>query len=133
MNEARHERIARQVLSAWNSHDVDRVIACYTPNVIYRDPNTEGEIRGSEAFRRYLDKLFGAWRMHWTAKEIFSLTGTEGSAVLWRATLAPVGGQAQVEIDGMDIALLDGERLSRNEVYFDRAALASLLSPRRVA
>jgi hypothetical protein len=38
-----------------------------------------------------------------------------------------------VEIDGMDIALLDGERLSRNEVYFDRAALASLLSPRRVA
>src|SRR5438132_3001713 len=26
-----HERIARQVLEAWNTHDVERVVACYTP------------------------------------------------------------------------------------------------------
>ncbi len=33
-----------------------------------------------------------------------------------------VGGKT-AEISGMDLVLLRGERLSRNEVYFDRMAL----------
>jgi ketosteroid isomerase-like protein len=41
--EAMRERAAA-VLSAWNSHDVDRVVACYTEDCIYRDPNTRGII-----------------------------------------------------------------------------------------
>jgi len=28
----------------------------------------------------------------------------------------------------MDLAIVDGDRLSRNDVYFDRAALAPLVS-----
>jgi hypothetical protein len=102
-------------------------VACYTPDLVYRDPGTRGEVRGADAFRRYLRRLFGAWRMHWSAREVFPLAGTDGTAVLWRATLTPVGAEAGVEIEGMDLAVLEGERLKRNEVYFDRAALASLL------
>jgi hypothetical protein len=33
----------------------------------------------------------------------------------------------------MDLVVLDGERVKRNEVYFDRAALASLLGARPAA
>ncbi len=126
MASTKHERIARHVLGAWNTHDVERVVACYTPDLVYRDPNTQGDVRGADSFRRYLTKLFAAWRMHWSAKEIFPLEGTDGSAVLWRATLTPAGGNASVEVDGMDIVVLEGEHLKRNEVYFDRAALLPL-------
>ena len=43
---------AAAVLSAWNSHDVDRVVACYTEDCIYRDPNTRGRSPGT---RRCVD------------------------------------------------------------------------------
>ena len=131
MADTDHQKIARRILDAWNTQDVERVVACYTPDLVYRDPNTRGEVHGAAAFRRYLSKLFGAWRMHWSAREIFPLAGGRGTAVLWRATLAPVGGEGSVEVDGMDLAVLDGERLARNEVYFDRAVLASLFAPQR--
>jgi ketosteroid isomerase-like protein len=133
MTKTDHERIARQVLEAWNAHDVERVVAFYTPDLVYRDPNTSGEVRGEDAFRRYLRKLFAAWRMHWSVRKVFPLEGTDGAAVLWHATLTPVDGDATVEVDGMDLVMLQGERLERNEVYFDRAALASLLAARPAA
>ena len=133
MTGTNHEKIARQVLDAWNTHDVERVVACYTPDLVYRDPGTRGDVRGADAFRRYLTKLFASWRMHWSAREVFPLEGTNGAAILWRATLTPAGGGGSVEIEGMDIAWIEGERLKRNEVYFDRAALAPLLASRPAA
>jgi ketosteroid isomerase-like protein len=123
-----HERITRHVLTAWNSHDVERLVACYTPDLVYRDPNTRGEVRGADAFRRYLNRLFACWRMHWTPRQIFPLAGTDGVMALWRATLTPVGGDTGVEVEGVDLVVLEGELLKRNEVYFDRAALVPLLA-----
>ena len=128
MTVADHERIARKVLDAWNSQDVERLVACYTPDLVYRDPNTRGEVRGADAFRRYLTRLFGAWRMHWSPREIFPLDGTSGTAALWRATLTPHGSDRTVEVEGMDLVVIEGDRIKRNEVYFDRAMLAPLLA-----
>jgi ketosteroid isomerase-like protein len=128
MSRIDHARVARTVIDAWNTHDVERVVACYTPDLVYRDPGTRGEVRGADALRRYLTKMFARWRMRWVVREVFPLASEDGAAVLWRATLQPVGSDRQVEIDGMDIALLADARVRRNEVYFDRAQLASLLS-----
>jgi len=75
-----HERIVRKVLDAWNAHDVERVVACYTPDLVYRDPGTRGEVRGADALRRYLTKMFASWRMHWSPREVFPLGGTNGAA-----------------------------------------------------
>ena len=61
-------------------------------------------------------------------REAYPLLEAEGAAVLWRATLRPKGSDAEIEIDGMDLALVEGDRLSRNDVYFDRAAFAPLLA-----
>jgi ketosteroid isomerase-like protein len=133
MTSADLDRLARRILDAWNTQRVDRVVACYTPDLVYRDPNTRGEVRGAEAFGRYLTKLFGAWRMHWAPREVFVLEGGAGTAFLWRATLTPVGGNTGVEVEGMDLAIVEGERLKRNEVYFDRTALAPLLGAASVA
>jgi ketosteroid isomerase-like protein len=120
--EAMRER-ATAVLSAWNDHDVDRVVACYTEDCVYRDPNTRGAVAGREALRRYLTRLFRDWRMHWSLREFFAFGDGSGGAFLWDAELTPAAGGKTAEISGMDLVLLRGERLSRNEVYFDRMAL----------
>ena len=128
MTTPEYERITRRVLEAWNTHDVERLVACYTPDLVYRDPGTRGEVRGADAFRRYLTKLFASWRMHWTPRQIFPLAETAGVAALWEATLRPVGSDHTLEIEGLDLVVLEGSLVKRNEVYFDRAALMPLLA-----
>ena len=129
MNREVLEMLATDFLAAWNSHDVERVLDCYTDDVRYRDPNTRGEIRGRAALRRYLTRLFADWRMHWRTREVFDLGGTDGAALLWRATLRRVGNDQAVDVEGMDLAVLRGTQVARNEVYFDRAVLAALDTP----
>ena len=37
------------------------------------------------------------------------------------------GGEKGITIDGMDLVIVRGELISRNEVYFDRVLLAPLM------
>ena len=116
--------VAKRFLAAWTSQDVDAVLATYTEDLVYRDPNTRGEIRGANAMRRYLTRLFGAWEMTWSLREAHvSAEGT--GAVLWHATFRPRGGGAPVEADGMDLVQVRGGRVARNEVQFDRTLLGA--------
>jgi len=122
------EGLTTRFLDAWNSQDVDRVVACYTEDVRYRDPNTRGDVEGRDAMRRYLRKLFASWQMTWARREVFELASTPGVALLWHATFRRPGGAEMIEADGMDLVVLRGDQLVRNEVYFDRAVLAPLLA-----
>lgn len=116
-------QLAERVLSAWNNQDVESVLSCYTEDCIYQDPNTQGPVKGREAFGKYLSKLFQQWKMHWSLREFFLFADESGGAFLWHAELTPASGGKTFEIDGMDLVVLRGERLSRNEVYFDRMTL----------
>ena len=122
------EGLTTRFLEAWNSQDVERVVACYTEDVRYRDPNTRGYVEGRDAMRRYLRKLFASWQMTWARREVFELADTPGVAFLWHATFRRPAGAQRVEADGMDLVVLRGDQLVRNEVYFDRAVLAPLLA-----
>ncbi|MBI3890804.1 MAG: nuclear transport factor 2 family protein [Candidatus Wallbacteria bacterium] len=113
-------------LAAWNSQDVEAVVGCYTDDLVYRDPNTRGNLQGADDMRRYLRKLFAAWQMHWTAREAFLLDGKDGACFLWKASFGRAGGDETVEADGMDLVVLRGDRIQRNDVYFDRSVLARL-------
>jgi ketosteroid isomerase-like protein len=127
MDRDRILKLSESFLDAWNVQDIDRVVATYTDDVVYLDPNTRGEVKGSDALRRYLKKLFEAWEMTWSLKEFFPFEGGDGSAVLWHATIKKRGGEKVVEFDGMDLVQVRDDRISRNEVYFDRVALMELL------
>lgn len=127
MDRKQLDGLTADFLDAWNAQDVERVVACYTEDVSYRDPNTEGAVQGRDALRRYLRKLFGSWQMTWARREAFELAGDGGVAFLWRATFRRPGKPEAIEVDGMDLAVLRGDRLARNEVYFDRTALAPLI------
>ena len=120
--------LAQEFLGAWNTQEVDRVLACYTTDLEYRDPNTRGAVRGANAMRRYLSKLFGRWQMHWSLREAHLFDDGRGCAVLWHATFRRPEGDTTIEIDGMDSVEVRGYHISRNEVCFDRAQLAPLLA-----
>ncbi len=45
MTQTELEAVATKFLEAWNSQDVEAVVACYTPDVVYRDPNTRSLCR----------------------------------------------------------------------------------------
>ena len=123
-------RMADKFLGAWNTQDVELTVAVYTDDVTYLDPNTRGPVRGSAAMRRYLTKLFANWQMHWSLREAHLFEGGDGCAILWHATLRPIGTDPSrdIHIDGMDFVQVRDGRISRNEVYFDRMALAALMS-----
>jgi ketosteroid isomerase-like protein len=118
--------LATRFLAAWNAQDLEEVVACYTDDVVYRDPNTRGAVRGADGLRRYLRKLFASWTMKWSVREVHPIAGREGCALLWRATFQRSGGGETVEAEGMDLVLLRGDRIERNEVFFDRVVLAPL-------
>jgi len=123
MNREHRDLLVKRFLDAWTSQDVERVLDCYTDDLCYHDPNTRGDVTGRDAMRRYLTRLFAGWQMTWAAREVFDLAAQDGVALLWRATFRRPGQDGVIEIDGMDLALLRGDRVARNEVYFDRAAL----------
>jgi ketosteroid isomerase-like protein len=127
MNERRMYELAKGLLDAWNSQDVDQVLACYTEDVVYVDPNTRGEVKGAEAMRKYLGKLFTEWKMTWHLKEAYLFEDYSGCAAMWHASLGPADGEQSVELDGMDLVLMEGDLVNRNQVYLDRAAIASLM------
>jgi hypothetical protein len=56
-----YQRFAAEWISAWNSHEVDRILAHYAENVIYRSPfvaqlggSPDGHMLGKAALREYV-------------------------------------------------------------------------------
>jgi ketosteroid isomerase-like protein len=122
----RLRRLADHVFQTWNTQDVEAVLACYTSDLAYLDPNTRGPVKGRDAMRAYLTKLYDQWTMTWEGREFFPLRGVDGVTVRWSGTLAPAGTRQRVDIAGLDLVVLDGDLVQRNEVYFDRTPLLSL-------
>lgn len=120
--DARGERIR----AAWNSQDVERVLETYAEEFRYTDPDTRGAIVDRDGLRRYLTRLFAETTAHTTVRASFELAGVPGVAVLWRAAVRRAGAAAEVELDGVDLVLFEGDRIASHEICFDRAALAPL-------
>jgi ketosteroid isomerase-like protein len=110
-------------LEAWTLQDIEKLLLFYSEDMKYIDPNTRGILENREAFRLYAGKLFAAWpRMTWLAKNIFAHADGNGCTVTWRAEITKPDGQV-LKLDGMDMVLISGDNIIRNEVYFDRSLL----------
>lgn len=129
MDAVKLHEIGDRAIEAWNRQDVEAVVACYTDDLVYVDPNTRGPLEGADAMRRYLTKLFDHWQMHWTIREIFPLAEADGSAARWHAALTSRATGKTAEVEGMDLVVIEGDKIKRNEVYYDRVPLAAILDP----
>ena len=124
MEETRSDARGERIRAAWNSHDVERVLATYAEEFRFADPETRGAIVEREGLRRYLTKLFAAVTAHTTVRATFPLADREGVTVLWRAAVHAGAASEEVELDGVDLILFAGDRIASHEIFFDRAVFA---------
>ncbi len=123
---ARIHAVAAQFMDAWSSHDLERVLALYTEDVEYNDPNLAAAIHGAASLERYLTRLFDEWWMSWELGETLPMAAGDSAAVMWRAQFRRVTGDRTVMVQGVDLVMLRGNRIRRNDVFFDRTPLAEL-------
>jgi len=110
-------------LEAWTIQDIEKLLLYYSEDLKYLDPNTRGVLDNREAFRLYVGKLFAAWpKMTWQAKNIFAHADGGGCTVTWHAEITKPDGRV-LKLDGMDLVLITGDKITRNEVYFDKSLL----------
>ena len=121
-------KATRNCIDAWHTLDVEKTLATYTDDVIYRDPKTSGKILGKDALRSYLRKFFKVWDMRFTVTEEHRLAGLDGQLVMWDCDITSRASGEMKTVSGMDICMVRDGQLSRDEAYMDTAVL-SLLRP----
>ena len=108
-------------LPAWTGNDPERLLAFYTEDAQYLDPAVPNGLRGHDAIGAYFRRLLARYPdWIWTQREAVPMAG--GFVNLWRAEIPAAGGRVDV-VDGVCLVFLRGERICRNEVYFDRVTL----------
>ncbi len=104
-------------LAAWAGNKPEILLDYYTPDVFYLDPANPNGLRGKEQLFEYLKKLLQKnpnWK--WSTEEIFPTE--KGFTLKWKAEV-PIGSE-NLSIYGLDIVEMTNNKISRNEVYFDR-------------
>lgn len=120
MERAQAQELCQRWLPLWTGNRPDELIRAYAEEVFYRDPAVPQGIQGRPAFLAYLRRLlarFPDWV--YLADAIFPIEG--GFALRWNANI-PVGGTV-IRETGMDLVLVDGGLITRNEIYFDGSAV----------
>jgi len=128
MDEREAWELCERWLPLWTGNRPERLIEVYAEDAFYRDPARPEGLRGREALLKYFRKLLAAnpaWV--WTADAVFPIAG--GFALRWKARI-PVRAVV-VEETGLDLVLVEGGLVTRNEVYFDRATLLAALADQR--
>jgi hypothetical protein len=107
-------------LQAWTGNNPEKLINYYSWDAFYSDPANKSGLKGYEQLMGYFKKLLAAnpgWT--WEVVEIFPTE--KGFTLKWKATI-PIGSEQVIEY-GLDIVEIENDKITRNEVYFDRTAL----------
>jgi len=112
-------------LNAWTGNKPAKLLAFYAEDAFYSDPANPAGLNGVAQMSKYFEKLLAKnpeWI--WTPLEIFNTE--KGFTLKWEAVI-PVK-EKQLVISGLDIVELTGDRITRNEVYFDRTPWLQLVT-----
>ncbi len=112
-------------LNSWSGNQPDKLLDFYTEDVFYSDPANPSGLKGKDGLKKYFEKLLAKnpdWK--WNAEEI--MPTEKGFTLKWKAVV-PVTDK-EITIYGLDIVELAGDKICRNEVYFDRTLWLQLLN-----
>jgi len=102
-------------LKAWSDKDVDGLVMFYSADTQYFDPQTADGLKGREALRAYLTKLFAETPpMTYVPHEVWKTP--DGYCGRWYCTIdMPDGTKSYLR--GFDLVVMKGDEIALNEVY----------------
>lgn len=118
------EQFATEWLDAWHGNNPNKLLTYYADDALYADPAKRNGLKGKEQLRPYFEKLLAA-NPQWVWKVTEVIPTTKGFTLKWHAQI-PVGNTV-LEETGLDIVELNGNLITRNEVWFDRLRWMALL------
>jgi steroid delta-isomerase-like uncharacterized protein len=133
--EALTERI-RAYNDAWNSHDLDAIMAMHAPDMVFEN-HTAGESATGEEVRGHIGSIFETWpdiafserRLYareglivqeWTATATHASTMRRGDLVA-----EPTG--KTISWDGLDVIPFENGLVKRKDVYSDSVSILTQL------
>lgn len=108
-------------LAAWTGNRPQELIEFYDDQAYYADPARPMGLQGRDQILPYFQRLLAknpAWV--WRRRELWATP--KGFVLLWDAQI-PTSEGSSVSIRGVDVVEVEGGRIRRNEVFFDRSAL----------
>ena len=128
MNKDELLKFCSEWLAAWTGNNPDALLSFYHDEALYIDPANREGLSGHKEMSKYLERLLAA-NPEWIWKPVEVLPIETGAVVKWECEI-PVG-QETIHETGLDIVEIDGDKITRNEVYFDRTNLLAALEKRR--
>ena len=109
-----HELIARHD-AAWNTQDLDAIMACYTRGIVFVNHNAGESASGAQAVRDHLAGIFAGWPdLRFRGRRLY--VADEFAVSEWTATATHPDGR-RLEWDGVDVFPLADGLIARKDVY----------------
>lgn len=111
-------------LASWTGNHPNLLLEYYTNNAFYIDPANPNGLQGQEQLKPYFTKLL-AKNPDWVWSAVEIIPTQKGFTLKWKAEI-PLHNKT-LTIFGLDIVELENNKISRNEVFFDRFEWMNLL------
>lgn len=127
---SQHLKLLETLFAAFNRHDADAVMACFSPDVVFDaavGPEAVGRrIVGAQATR---EAFVGTWTtmpdVQWHVRRHAAFDETRGMTEWLFTATAPQGGR--IEVEGLDLfSFKDGLIVSKSAFRKDRPIQAAL-------
>ena len=144
MNSTEHplEKVIAAYGAAWNSHDVEAILAMHAVDSVFENHTSGGKGVGRDAIREILKGIFAAFpdirfdarrtyvrdglvTQEWTATATLAVPYTKGST-----TVQPTG--RRISWNGVDVIPFAVNLVARKDVYVDSAGFLRALGFRQV-
>jgi steroid delta-isomerase-like uncharacterized protein len=136
------EKVIAAYGEAWNSHNIEAILAMHTDDSVFENHTSGGKGVGKDAIRELLNGIFGTFpdirfntrRMYvrdglvtqeWTATGTLAIPYTKGAT-----TVQPTG--KKVSWNGVDVIPFTGNLVVRKDVYVDSMSFLRALGFTRV-
>jgi steroid delta-isomerase-like uncharacterized protein len=142
-NEHPLDKVIANYGAAWNSHDVEAILAMHTDDSVFENHTSGGKAVGKAAIREILKGVFttfpdirfdarrtyvrdGVVTQEWTATGTLATPYKQGSA-----TVQPTG--RKISWNGIDVIPFEGSLVARKDVYVDSMTFLRALGFTQVA
>ncbi len=136
------EKVIAAYGEAWNSHNVEAILAMHTEESVFENHTSGGKAVGKDAIRELLKGIFAAFPdIHFDARRTYvrdglvtqEWTATGTLAIPYTkdaATVQPTG--KIVSWNGVDVIPFHGNLVARKDVYVDSMGFLRALGFRQV-